>query len=144
MIIEYKINNSSESDILLHFHNCEKIFLNNLENRINIEEYVSKIYHKAERFEAWNDNLLVGLIAIYINENIGYITNVSVTEMFKRQKIATNLLKMCITSISNIIRINLEVLKDNQAAINFYLKNGFKQTNTTDNSIYMGMDINNV
>ena len=49
---------------------------------------------------------------------------------------------MCIESLQNIKSIKLEVLKNNKIAIDFYKKNGFRQTNETNITIYMEMENN--
>ena len=61
---------------------------------MNIEEYAGKL-SRAETFEAWSKESLVGLVAVYANDTggQGYISSVSVLPEWTGQNIATTLLK---------------------------------------------------
>ncbi|MBK8698425.1 MAG: GNAT family N-acetyltransferase [Saprospiraceae bacterium] len=81
-------------------------------------------------FEAWKENSLVGLVAIYFNENAdhsAYITNVSVLKSFMGSGIASELLGQCIgyAVSENFMEIKLEVNKESSHAINLYRKYDF-------------------
>ena len=139
--IEYKINKSDENDIIKHFNNCDKFFLETLKNRVNIVEYSKKIFEKATRFEAWNNKDLIGLVAIYLNGENGYVTNLSVSEKTTRQGIASNLFKQCINTLTQLTTIELEVLEGNNAALSFYKKYNFEPIHNKGNIIYMRLKL---
>jgi ribosomal protein S18 acetylase RimI-like enzyme len=145
--ISYKIKEANETDIHHHLMKCSDSFVPALDTRINIKEYATKIFDKAITFEAWDLKDLIGLIAVYLNNDtkIAFITNVSVVGEYKGFGIAGELLKMCInhTEFNSFKEIRLEVNKDNFPAINFYKKHKFTQTETKDDSIFMSHDLIN-
>ena len=73
------------------------------------------------------ENALVGLLATYVNSKWVYITNVSVTEPYKRNGIGTKLMNMLLIDNPNKI-FELEVDLYNENAIRFYKKFGFETT----------------
>jgi ribosomal protein S18 acetylase RimI-like enzyme len=130
-MIDYRTNTASEENILYHLETCDETFFNNLCNRVNIKVYSKKIKENAVLFEAWNNNHLVGLLAVYFNnikDKIAYITNVSVSKKYEKNGIASELMKRCIEygQTLKFRAIKLEVAVDNENAIHFYEKFNFK------------------
>jgi ribosomal protein S18 acetylase RimI-like enzyme len=127
--VKYLTNKASETEITDHLSNCESNFIPPLSCRVKIDDYAKKITNNAMRFEAWSGNNLVGLVAAYCNdeENITYITNVSVLPKWTGKTIAHKLMNQCIeySKMQEIQQIVLEVANDNPAAIKLYQKNGF-------------------
>jgi len=77
---------ASEVEIAEHLAHCDADFLPPLSSRVEIVDYARKIVAQAARFEAWSGGRLVGLVAMYCNDQerqIAYITSVSV--LSKRQ-----------------------------------------------------------
>ncbi len=129
MNIVYKIDTSTQADILSHLTRCDKDFISNINKKISTEDYSKKLFVNAMRFEAWDNEALVGLIAIYINkDNFAYLTNVSIANNYRGQQIASELLRRCIkyTQEQKLAKIKLEVNKQNVAAIKLYEKYNFK------------------
>lgn len=128
--IHYKTNQSDFNDIYYHLMECDLFFNPKLSEKIDIVEYSKKINAKAIRVEAWNNDLLIGLVAYYFNpeNSTAFITNVSVLDSFKGLGIAKKLLQEAINQIEfiNCISIQLEVGKSSFAAINLYLKFDFE------------------
>ena len=50
--IEYKINQSSNLDILQHLNNCDDNFIPKLSSKVNLKDYSNKIFENAVRIEA--------------------------------------------------------------------------------------------
>ena len=145
--IVYNLKTASVTDISLHLTACNHSFIPPLSSRINLEEYAQKIHDKAVTFEAWQDKTLIGLIAAYFSSNeqkMAFITNVSVYSNYMGAGIASKLLGMTIhyASQHHYSAINLEVNCNNTAAINFYKKNHFFQTETKEESIFLTYQIN--
>ena len=143
-IIELHQDKASEVEILEHLSACDFKFLLTLTSRIDIEEYVNKIYHNAFRFEAWDKGVLVGLVASYCNDKIHYkahITNVTVLPAWQGNKIATQLLNRCIeyAKMAKMKSVGLEVVSENTTAINLYKKNGFLITESSDSIVHMNL-----
>lgn len=141
-IIEYSIDRADCIAINKHLLTCSNSFIPALSNTVNVEEYSKKIRKNAVTFEAWDSNQLVGLIAVYFNDfidKIGYVTNVSILQNYKGNKISNGLLVQCIDYAKNngfeILR--LEVHKNNNIAINLYKKFGFVVTSNIEDHIKM-------
>lgn len=80
---------------------------------------------------AEKDHKIIGfIIGVKINKELAKILMLSVSELFRNQKIGSSLFKKFLEEISteNIKNIQLEVRSDNINAIKFYEKNGFKIT----------------
>ena len=146
--IVYKINQSQKNDIHAHLIDCVNLFIPPLNLKTDIENYAEKIYEKADKFEAWNDDRLIGLIAIYCNnfeDREAYITNVSVVEAFSDMGIASKLLSTCIKHVEgiNFKRIALKVNKNNKKARSLYKKFGFVEVGSEDENIIMRCKVKN-
>lgn len=146
MNIDYKINSASQEKIKSHFLKCDEIFFEQLNNRVNIEEYIKKIFKNAKKIEAWFDNDLVGLLAMYENfdNNFAFITNFSVDRENKGKGIALRLLKSSIECAekNGFSEIKLEVNETNIAAISIYNKIGFKTYKVNGSSKFMRLHLN--
>lgn len=130
--IKFSINSANQLQILTHLHACNNSFDPPLDNRVNLEEYSVKLHQKAVNFEAFNEGVLIGLIAAYFNDltnQIGYITNVSLIPQFMGLGIASTLMKMCTTEAKEqgLKKIRLEVVQTNQPAIKLYHKFKFEK-----------------
>lgn len=140
--VEYKIQNATEQQIDLHLRGCSENFIPPLATRLDIKNYSRKIFDKAVTFEAWSDNILVGLIAAYFNDyenKKAFITNVSVLKKFMGLGIARKLLDCCIqyAKQKKTDMIILEVNRNNEAAIALYKKFHFTESDTKDEMVIM-------
>jgi ribosomal protein S18 acetylase RimI-like enzyme len=109
---------------------CQNQFIPPLSNTVNISEYSKKIKKLATTIEAWDKEILVGLIAVYCNDysrKNAFITNVSVLPEYKGMGIATNLINSTIVFVKALKfeNILLEVNKKNTNAIKLYKKCNF-------------------
>jgi 2-polyprenyl-3-methyl-5-hydroxy-6-metoxy-1,4-benzoquinol methylase len=135
-MIEYRVNTSSEIDIFNHLNKCSDSFVPELSTYVDIEKYSKKIYDNATRFEAYSDNELIGLIALYTNTDMtSFITNVSVIPLFQGTEVASKIFDNCKyhAVVNEYSVIKLEVKIDNNRAIKFYKNRGFIITNTNNN-----------
>lgn len=144
--ITYKIDNSSFDDIFLHLKKVDNSFRPKLSTILNLEQYAKKILQLSVKFESWDDNNLIGLIAMYNNFDqipFSYITNVSVFEFYSGRGIASRLLDNAIqyAKMKRICRIDLHVNKFNLKAINFYKKNLFEIKTEFENKILMSLTL---
>ena len=145
MELKYTINISQIDDISDHLKKCSDLFIPALSTRINIDDYSTKLFEKSLRFEAWQQNELVGLIAAYLNEDIGqvFISNVSVLKSFEGKGIGGELLKMSIDFFRNksVFLIKLEVNNRNIRAVKFYEKFKFKMDCSSDETTYLKFEV---
>lgn len=144
--IEFRINHAKEDQIATHLRLCDTVFVPPLSTRVSIDSYAHKIVHHAQRFEAWADEKLVGLVAIYCNaadHSKAFITNVSLLPTWQGQGIATRLMVTCVDHAQQggFRRIALEVGHDNVAALKLYKKIGFKIDQENQQPISMHLKI---
>lgn len=126
----YSANTASLSQIIALFQNC--IFDPPLDSYINVNDYTAKILKFAQRFECWHGDALVGLVAMYANDQASrsaFITMVSVANNFGGKGIASSLLGQAIgfAEKENYNQVALEVFSGNLKAIRLYEKLGFKR-----------------
>ena len=128
MSLCYQHNKASQTEILRHLQCVSTAFVQDLSQRVNLEEYSQKLFSLAEREEAWFEDELIGLVAYYINNDTQhtFITNVSVDVNYQNQGIATELLNNTIefSKRKSINLISLEVADDDKL-LRFYTKQGF-------------------
>jgi len=146
MGILYTQGKASAEDIFFHLNKCNKDFTPSLDNKVNIQEYASKIFEKAVTFEAWDEDILVGLVAAYVNDRgnqVVFITNVSVIETHRGKGIVCNLLKNCISHArqNHFKSIILEVSALNGRAILIYEKAGFQIQGNKNSLLIMKYNI---
>lgn len=123
-------NTAQREDIFKHLSGCSQSLAKEIILNISINDYTDKIYEKAELYEWWVNNYLVGLIAIYTNKgnlSPSFISLVSIFDEFSSKGFGTKLMQFLIEDLKNngFHSIELEVKKDNLIAINFYKKIGF-------------------
>lgn len=144
--IEYKINKSSNLDILQHLNNCDDNFIQKLSSKVNLKDYSNKIFANAVRIEAWISNDLIGLIAVYQNiiKQELFITNVSIEKKYTGNGIANELMNqlLILFNSQDFNKIKLEVEVNNKIAINLYKKYNFKLESQNTNSLTLELNKN--
>lgn len=124
--IIYEYNKSSVKDILCHLSSIDNDYAVRLSGRTDITEYSQKLFEKSRRIEAWENGILVGLIAYYINQisNSIFVSNVSVKKEYRSCGIASALLGRLKDNVLKD-KITKVVLEADDSIIDFYVKNGF-------------------
>jgi GNAT superfamily N-acetyltransferase len=146
MTIDYCTGIADEKCIFSHLSHCDDSFLPPLSSRVEISGYAHKIAKNAERFEAWKNSELIGLLAAYCNSSnndTAFITSVSVLPEWRGRGIASRLLVNCMTHVRNLgfTGIELEVGADNKAATFLYQSHGFTITEQSSAIQRMKMDL---
>ena len=128
--IHFAFNESTLPDLLVHLQRADSSFMPPLSQRVDIPAYASKLLAKALRFEAWAEDELIGLVAVYADHERGqlFISNVSVEQAWQGQGIARKLMDPVLlhAKTSGIGTLSLEVNPDNQPAIRLYTTLGFE------------------
>lgn len=141
-MISFKKNSASYEEVTRYITECD--FSPPIESYVNVKDYINKLLSKAERYEAWNKNRLVGLIAIYLNNyklNESFISHLGVVNEYLRQGIATSLMNLVIDESRKKLfyKISLEANLHNKRAIMFYKKFNFKEQNINKDKIYFSL-----
>jgi ribosomal protein S18 acetylase RimI-like enzyme len=125
---------ASATDIEFHLRECSADFSPPLEGRVDLPTYAAKLRTAATTCEAWHEEHLVGLIAYYRNDDTGvaFITSVSTAARFRRSGLARTLLMQVLREVdeAGYSRTDLEVGRDNVAAIGLYRSVGFAEVET--------------
>ncbi len=120
---------TNKTEIFNAFNSIKDTFPD-LSNRVNIEDYLNKIAKYALVFAAYDGENIMGFAAMYANDNkahTAYITLVGVCKAYRRMHLGTALLAKCFEYAKEcgMKHIQLEVNKNNTAAIALYENNGF-------------------
>ena len=127
------------------FNELGLIVNKNFAKLFQIEELINSSYDSLLGY--YNNELLVGFIHINKMYETIDIVNIVVDEQYRRQGIATSLIKYILNSYNDVEKVMLEVNEHNKNAINLYLKNGFKEINRrpkyygSDTAIIMERDV---
>jgi ribosomal protein S18 acetylase RimI-like enzyme len=140
--IIFKIQTASVQAIIDHLTKCSSSYKPPLKSYVDIINYSNKIVEKAATFEAWENDQLVGLIAVYFNDiksKTGFITNVSILPKYQRKGIADNLLVRSIKYGKSLgfLGIQLEVSNGNVPALSLYVRNKFTLIGKKGNKLIM-------
>jgi ribosomal protein S18 acetylase RimI-like enzyme len=122
-------------DIEKHLFECDSRFIPSLSSRVNLSDYAKKMAKLADRFEAWEEERLVGLVTAYIRNSDkieGFISSVSVCDDFQGRGVGSILMQRCIASAFayGLAELSLEVSEQDMKASAFYVKLGFQSVGT--------------
>ena len=145
-LLDYSSGRASAAQINGHLLRCDEVFVPRLGARVDIDDYARKIAGKAQRFEAWTSDDLVGLVAAYCNapdKDVAFVTTVSVLPAWQGRGIASRLLENCIAHARKLgfAHIELEVGCGNGAALALYEKHGFSAAGETGGMLRMALDL---
>ena len=143
---EIRHNTASFRQIVDYLREADEHFIPSLSDQVDIEVYATKICDHAQTIEAWQENRLIGLLAVYLNNakySSAFITSISILKSFHGVGIAKKLMHDCIdlATHSNFEEVSLEVNLENGRAISFYLKIGFSERHRNDQSIFMSLNL---
>jgi len=129
--LTYRVNAGIASDIESHLLACDDQYVPPLSMRLSIPDYSAKLFACADRFEAWSDSELVGLVAGYMNaanRQTSHISNVSVVADWQGKGLAATLIKLFNEQAQDrgFSLVKLEVNANNQQAIRLYERLGFR------------------
>lgn len=144
--MEFKTQTTTIDQVYTHLVHCDDTFTPPLNTRVNLREFSEKIIRSAITFEAWSEELLIGLVCAYMNDSENhqaYINHVSVLHQHIGQGIAHTLLDKCIVHACNLHfrEIALEVTDKNEKAIQLYQKLGFCIFSNDGNKIVMKREL---
>lgn len=121
---------------------CDRDFSPPLSERQDIQTYAGRICQRAERFEHWDAERLVGLLAMYCIAPQGapaFITNVSVRGEQRGRGLGDALLGAALDHArgSGFAHVALEVDAGATAARHLYRKHGFVQQQARGTTLVM-------
>lgn len=110
----------------------------------NINEYFIKLEKNAEFITHCKNSELAGFVAYYCNDpnkNSAFITLVLISDGYRGTGLASNLIQYVVhfCAAKGFKECSLEVLKNNEAAINLYKKLGFTIKHELDKTYLMNI-----
>lgn len=117
-----------------HFTECQISFPLNFDT----VKYSEKLCMNASIVEVWDSEVLVGVCACYMNQldiDVSYVSHIDVLRQYRQQGIGRMLIEEVIRMSldKGFHYIQLEVLKDNMAALALYRKMGFTRKGDHEN-----------
>lgn len=139
-------NRAGAAEVGAHLRECDASFVPPLSERVDLDAYAEKLVSRAERFEAWSDDRLAGLVAAYCNDSerrAAFVTSVSVLPAWQGHGLASRLLQACIeyAQQAGFERVELEVDLRNTAAAPLYRKHGFTITSTRERTLILQLPV---
>lgn len=143
---EFRLNTATAVDIERHLAACDARFVPPLSSRVQLDDYAVKLALRATRFEAWADDALVGLVALYCNDTdtrVAHVSNVSVASGWHGRGLASNLMARSLLHARDLgmRKVRLEVGAANQVAIRLYEKFGFQVVGSNASSTTMSRNL---
>jgi len=110
----------------------------------NVNEYFKKLESNAEFITHYKNSELAGFVAYYCNDpnkNSAFITLVLISDNYRGTGLASSLIQYVVLFCASkgFKQCCLEVLKNNEAAINLYKKLGFSIKNELDETYLMNI-----
>lgn len=143
--VTFRRGTAAAADIETHLRICSADFWPPLDSRVDIRAYSAKLHSAATTYEAWHERDLVGLIAIYRNDDSGvaFVSSVSTTSTFRRSGLARELLSEALVHLDRdgYGPVELEVDSRSTAARNLYRSLDFIEVEETGGTIRMSRGI---
>ena len=114
--------------------------------KVDIQKYSKKIAEHANVY-VLKEEVTCGLEAIYVNDRerkTAYVTLFGILATYRRRHLGARLFEHCVQEAVafGMRELKLEVRKDNEAALKFYLREGLKIMGDSDGEhCYMGKTI---
>ncbi|WP_215144689.1 GNAT family N-acetyltransferase [Exiguobacterium qingdaonense] len=126
------------SDYVSHLEACDHLFPTKLSERVDLHTYATKLHERATSFELWQDDVLVGLLAAYMDQEVAFISHICVLPEAPRgsgQKLLNELIAEVRKAGKRGIRLNVEATNGRARA--FYLRQGFMDVGHIGGDIVM-------
>jgi len=128
----------SQKKIQIYFENNFDV-LEEMFERVNLIEYSIKLSLNAKHFCLFQQDEVVGFMAAYFNDvenKIAYISTVSIFPQFQGQGVGGEMLDKacCYANKLGFKVVRLQVRKNNDGALRFYINHGFSKVKTLEES----------
>ncbi|HTP49581.1 MAG TPA: GNAT family N-acetyltransferase [Anaeromyxobacteraceae bacterium] len=141
----YREDSCSEREVLAHLEACDEQFRPPLSARVELARYAGKIRARARTFEAWQGEVLAGLVAAYFDPaaRSAYVTSVSVLPQFGRRGIARRLMEACLAHATRAgtTKVSLEVAAASPGAVSLYAQLGFEESGRSGENLFMTLTL---
>ena len=144
---DFREDSASEDEIFRHLSACNLDFVPPLDRKVDLRNYARKLADRAATFEAWKEDVLVGLVAAYPpasdHPKRVFVSNVSVLNEFASRGLAGELVRRCLEKACALGAdfAELEVSEEHTRALGFYLHLGFEKTKSKGGLVMMKMSL---
>ncbi|MGC5780507.1 GNAT family N-acetyltransferase [Methylobacterium sp. NFXW15] len=140
--LRFSRNLSDADAIAYHLEACSKSFIPPLNERVAIPTYADKLARRAERFEAWQGDRLVGLVAIYCSDGgDAFVSNVSVLPEAARQGIGRHLVADAIAHARRCAEAMTLQVDRRAPALTLYRSVGFVPMGEDGDTLTLRLDL---
>ncbi len=142
--IKFINQKKDRASIQSYFIMNKDVFFSDLNKRVNLDNYCSKLALNAEQIWLVAREDIKGFAAYYANNSeYGYISTISIHKSCQNKGYGKKMLKEIIKKMTdkNLFTIKLEVEKENYGAIAFYKAMGFKIFQENTNSFFMKLKL---
>ncbi len=128
--LKFDIKKLPLSEISLFFKEHDNDYFERLSDRVDIDQYSSKLLENATFFTLTDSSKLIGLSPCYFNndaEKVAYISSLTINEGFRGKRLGSDMIKQIAThaKTKSYKEVLVKIHYDNTASQNFYHKNGF-------------------
>lgn len=137
--IDWTNGDGTKKRIEKFLQDVDNEFVPSLGSRVDIPQYASKLARLAETvFIMDNSRADIASCSIYCNQSNAYISSIAVKKQYQGQGVGSMLMKEVICHVKGKCKaIVLHVHRENQSAICYYKKNGFRENSVAENWIEM-------
>lgn len=144
---------SEKKEILNYYKEIKELIIRNdkdfpvsIIERVDLENYLNKIFQYGQTIIAINDNKVIGCSLFYSNNiqtKIGYITLLCVDGIYRKKGIASYLLENTyfIMKKNGMTYCELSTNQNNNKSINLYTKQGFKILENKKGELHMRKEL---
>lgn len=144
--LDYRSDSAGVEALEALLRECDGAFVPPLSTRVGIGAYARKLAAHAHRIEAWDGARLVGLLALYCNDQAtrkAFLTSVSVAPSHARRGIGGALLLRALTAAraAGMDVLALETGAGNAAALALYRRHGFTHHETAGDTLRLQLKL---
>lgn len=142
-LMRHSVDSSSRAHILGHLRANSPSFIPPLERQLVLEDYATKLRAYATTFEIWAEDVLVALLAAYLNRpetGTAFIALVSTLPAHRGRGFASSLIEHCAATASQagFRELVLETHPFNAGAQRIYHRAGFTLIAATEDVLRFG------
>lgn len=139
--VEKRLSPKEVLDLLANFDDSSDKLLH---EQVNLKEYSEKLSSYAFFILAYEDSVLKGFIAYYLNDKnkFVYITQIVVHQSARHKGLGHTMMTALVENTNDFYEcIRLEVLTQNSNAKKFYIREGFYKIEDRDSRILLQKDL---
>jgi ribosomal protein S18 acetylase RimI-like enzyme len=134
------------ADLMALLQEIDDEFEPSLSSRSNLAEYATKLMAHATDFAIYEEQRLSAFAAVYCNDPAGeraYLTLIAVAKSCRGRGLARTVLEMCLRYLQSrkFKVLELEVYKNNAAALAMYESFGFMRVRETETALLLAVSI---